>query len=205
VNPLQKTLAIIAFLILAAQTVRHVYVRWFEPRTSVLDKYDQPLKNQIASADSIDELQHRYDSARKQVESARQELSKTGKKLTDDEEKALEPYKSERTLHDTIVEWEEKSKEIHELRFFWLAGLGFYVLGLLTYRKLTRWFGLALLIAAFGEFIYATSPTFLGRSIQEFDRLLIYKLVFSVVSLVLLIVVIWLNRIFAGEAEQTNL
>jgi hypothetical protein len=203
VNALQKTLAIIAFLILATQTVRHTYVRWLEPRTSVLDKYDQPLKNEITSAASVDELLRRYEPVRKQADAAREELSKTGKKITDEQERELEPYKSEHALHNAITEWEERSKEIHELRFFWLAGLAFCVLGFLTYKKLTRWFGLAFLIAGFAEFIYATCPT-LGRGTQEFDRLLVNKLIFSVVSLALLLTFIWLNRIFASEKEQSK-
>ena len=41
---LQKTLAIVAFLVLAPQTLRHAYMLWLEPRGSVLDKYDQPVK-----------------------------------------------------------------------------------------------------------------------------------------------------------------
>lgn len=204
-NALQKTLGIIAFLILSSQTVRHTYVRWFEPRASVLDKYDKPLKDEIASATSIDELLRHYDPVRKQVDAAKQELSKAGKKLTYEEEKDVEPYKSEHALREAITEWEEKSKEIHEIRFFWLIGLAFFVLGLLTYRKVSRWFGLTLLIAAFTEFIYWTSPTFLGANTREFDRLLGHKLTFSVISLILLIVVIWLNRTFTNEAEQSRL
>jgi len=205
VNALQKTLAIIAFLILASQTVRHAYVRWFEPKTSVLDKYDQPLKNEITAATSLDELLRRYEPVRKEVDAARQERSKTGKKITYEEEKELEPYKSAQALRGAINEWEEKSKEIRELRFFWLTGLAFFVLGLLTYKKLTRWLGLALLIVGFAEFIYSTCPTFLGSNTHEFDRLLVNKLALSVVSLVLLVVVIWLNRIFTNEAEQSKL
>jgi len=45
---LLKTLAIIAFLALASQTVRHAYMLWLEPRKSALDKYDQPRKEEIA-------------------------------------------------------------------------------------------------------------------------------------------------------------
>jgi hypothetical protein len=205
VNALQKTLAIIAFLILASQTIRHAYLRWIEPRTSVLDKYDKPLKGEITNAASLDDLLRRYDPVRKQADAVRQELSKTGKKLPYDEEKDLEPYKSEQALREAITEWETKSKEIHEIRFFWLVGFAFFAVGLVTYRRLNRWFGLTLLIAAFVEFIYWTSPTFLGANTREFDRLLDNKVAFSVISLVLLIAVIWLNRIFTNEAEQVRL
>jgi hypothetical protein len=62
---------------------------------------------------------------------------------------------------------------------------------------------LTLLIAGFSEFIYWTSPTFLG-STREFDRLLENKFVFSLLSLVLLMVVIWFLRIFADESEPVQ-
>ena len=58
---LLKTLAILAFVALVVQTVRHAYMLWFEPRGSVLDKYDQPVKSEIGTAASLDELLRRYD------------------------------------------------------------------------------------------------------------------------------------------------
>jgi hypothetical protein len=61
------------------------------------------------------------------------------------------------------------------------------------------------LIAAFAEFIYWTSPTFLGANTREFDRLLANKLAFSLMSLVLLMTVIWLNRIFLDKPEPARL
>ncbi|HEX4603351.1 MAG TPA: hypothetical protein VH724_05105 [Candidatus Angelobacter sp.] len=204
-NALQKTLAIIAFLILASQTIRHAYLRWIEPRSSVLDAYDKPLQDEIKNAASLDELVRRYDPVRKQVEQAKQELSKAGKQLNYGEEMGLEPYKSEHALHEAIAEWEKKSKEIHEIRFFWLAGFAFFAAGLVAYRMRNRWFSLTLLIAAFAEFIYWTSPTFFGANTREFDRLLDNKLAFSIVSLALLIAVIRLNHIFTNEAEQVRL
>jgi hypothetical protein len=205
VNALQKTLAIIAFLILASQTIRHAYLRWIEPRSSVLDKYDKPLHDEITKAASLDELVRRYDPVRQQVDAARQELSKAGKKLTYDEEKDLEPYKSEQALHEAVTEWEAKSQEIHEIRFFWLVGFAFFAVGLVIYKKLNRWFGLTLLIVAFIEFIYWTSPTFLGANTREFDRLLENKVAFSVISLALLLAGIWLNQIFTDKVKQARL
>jgi hypothetical protein len=201
-NALQKTLAIVALLFLTAQTIRHAYILWFEPRGSVLDKYDQPLKDQISAATSLDDLLRKYDGVYKEVKLAKQDAEKAGKEVSSREEMQSEPYKSEHDLRDAITDWETKSKEIRELRFYWFIGFGFFILGLLMYRKLNRWFGLTLLIAAFSEYIYWTSPTFFGRDTREFDRLLVIKLAFSVVSLVLLIGAIWFLRIFADNTEQ---
>ena len=200
---LQKILAIVAFLVLAPQTVRHAYMLWLEPRGSVLDKYDQPMKDQIDAAASLDELVRRYEPLRKQADLAKQELSKTGKELSFRDRTEEEPYKSEQMLGEAIKQWEVRSKETHELRFYWLVGLVISVLGLITYTTWNRWFGLTLLITGFSEFIYWTSPTFLGGT-REFDRLLANKLALSAVSLVLLIAAIRFLGIFTEKPATST-
>ena len=196
---------ILVFLALISQTIRHVYMLWIEPRGSVLDKYDKPRKSEIDAATSLDELMRRYEPVRKQVDEARQARAKAaaepgaGSGVPPYLEEREEPFRSERELSQAIREWEQKSKEIRELWFFWTVGLVVLVLGMVLYRK-NRWFGLTLIIAALAEFIYWTSPTFFGGT-REFDRLLWNKLLFTLVSLVLLIIVIWINRVFATKDQ----
>jgi len=196
-KPMLKTMVIVAFVSLLVQTVRHAYMLWFEPRGSVLDKYDQPVKSEIASAVSLNELLRRYDPVRKQVD----ELSKTSSRPAY-EQAQKEPYKTEQTLRQAIVEWEEKSKEIRAIRLYSLVAAVLFVMGLLVYKKLNRWLGIPLLIAAFAEFIYWTSPTFIGPT-REFDRLLANKLALSIVSLVFLVGAIWFLDIFAEKEESS--
>jgi len=204
-NALQKTLAIVAVVILVSQTVRHAYRLWLEPRGSVLDKYDQPLKGAIENATSLNELLDRYDKVRKQVDEKRRERESQAAQDKDKpylNEYQTEPYKSEHTLRDAITDWERKSAEIRELRSYWVAGLVFLVLGLVAYRKFSRWFGVIFLIVGFSELIYWTSPTFFGPGTREYDRLLVNKLVFSVASLILLFLAIAMNRIFANNNDK---
>ncbi len=201
-SALLKTVAILAFLALLSQTVRHAYIRWLQPRTSVLDKYDRPLRNEITSAQSLDELLRRYDPIRKQVDQARDEREQTGRGLRPFEEPQTEPFKSERQLRGAINEWETRAREIREIRFYWSVGLAFFVLGLACYQKLNRWVGVTLVIAAFSEFIYWTSPTFLGGGVREFDRLLAYKFALSLVSLLLLLLVIRVWRVFESRISS---
>ena len=201
-NALQKTLAIVALLVLVSQTVRHAYVLWLEPRNSVLDKYDRPLKDEIFAATSLDQLLSRYDQAHTAAEAARKEAAKNGQPEPEYKLAETEPFKSERALHEAISQWEARSKEIHALRFYWLVGVALCALGMIVYTLRRRWLGLTFLIAGFTEIIYWTSPTFLGISTREFDRLLGYKLAFSVVSLGLLLVVIMAQGIFANAPAQ---
>jgi len=204
---LEKTIVVLAFLALISQTIRHAYMLWFEPRESVLDRFDKP-KGEIAAATSLDELVRRYEAARKQVEDAREERkqeraqSKTGETEVYADQDS-EPYKSANELHSAIEDWEHKASEIHELRFFWMIGLVLLVVGVVIYKRLNRWIGFTLIIAALGEFIYWTSPTFFGGT-QEFDRLLWNKLVLSLVSLALLGVVVWMIGVFGEDRPATE-
>jgi hypothetical protein len=201
---LEKTLAVLALLILLSQTVRHAYMLWFESRGSVLDRFDQPARSRIEAAKSLDELVRLYEPARKQVDEARQQRTKGGEgQPSYSEQETVEPYKSEIELRQAIVDWEAKAKDIHGIRFYWVVGFVFLVVGSLIYKKWNRWSGLVLLIAAFCEFIYWTSPTFFGPS-QEYDRLLRNKLLLSLVTLVLLIVIIRVNRIFADQQPSAS-
>jgi hypothetical protein len=204
-NALQKTLAIIALLTLVSQSIRHAYRLWLEPRGSALDKYDQPLKDAIENAASLEELLGRYDKVRKEVDEKnqqRREAGEAGKQQPYIDQSQTEPYKSEHALSGAITDWEKKDAEIRELRFYWVVGLALLVLGIVIYRKLSRWFGLTFLIAGFSELIYWTSPTIFGPGTREYDRLLVNKLAFSVASLILLLLVIWMSGIFANKKEQ---
>lgn len=196
---LQRTLAILASLYLVVQTVRHAYLLWLEPRTSVLDKYDQPLKDEIAAAASVEALLGRYEPIRKEVDRIKAERRVADPKARFEDEQEAEPFKSERALRQAISSWEQRAKEIHALRFYWSVGLFLALVGAAFYLRVNRWLGVTFLIVGFAEIIYWTSPTFLGAATQEFDRLLLNKLGLSVVSLVLLGLAIQLLSVFREE------
>ncbi|MDR3565934.1 MAG: hypothetical protein P4N59_31480 [Negativicutes bacterium] len=202
---LERTLAIIALLALGVQTVRHAYMLWFEPRGSVLDKYDQPLSGQITNARSLDELVSRYDSVHKDVVRARLQQQDTDHKPGLIEDIQVEPYKSENMLRTAIQDWEGKAKEVYSLKFYWTIAFCCLALGSVIFKWVNRWLGLTIQIAAFSEFIYWTSPTFLGPTMGEFDRLLKLKLALSAISLVLLLVVIWIQKVFTDQKNHQAL
>jgi hypothetical protein len=178
---LQTTLFIIALLTLLAQTVRHVYVKWVEPTRSVLDKYESPAQGEIKKASSLGDLVKQYDEARK--------------KIPEDENPAeysatISRQKAEaETLRGAIQAWEDKTKQISELRFFWGCGLVLLLLGLLLYKQQYLWLGLTVIITGISEMIWWTSPSFRwGGGSIEFDKLLTNKIAFSLASIILLLI-----------------
>ena len=193
---LQRIMVILTCLCLVGQTIRHVDVLWFQPRTSVLDRYDKPLKDEIAAAATLNELVGRYDTIRKDVDRIKAERRASDPKAEFYGQAEEEPFKSEAALREAIGSWEQRAEEILSLRFYWFVGLILALLGSACYMRINRWLGLTLLIAGFAEFIYWTSPTLWGSSTREFDRLLVNKLVLSLLSLALLAVVVRLLGAF---------
>jgi hypothetical protein len=166
---LQKTLFIIALIILLTQTVRHLYVRWVEPTRSILDKYQPSVKDDIKNANSLEELVKQYEEARKiepDPESQRVDPTNHSRKISE----------TESSLWNAVGEWEKRTKEIFELRFFWCSGLVLLLLGLLCYLQRYPWLGLTIITAGIAEMIWWTSPLFRwGGESREFDKLLTNK------------------------------
>ncbi|HXU35537.1 MAG TPA: hypothetical protein VN937_04185 [Blastocatellia bacterium] len=212
---LQTTLFVVTALILSTQAVRHIYVRCLEPTGSVLDRYEPAVTTDIKKATSLDELVELYDEAHNKVKAAdADEESKdpanvSGSKSEVEPYKSLlksekEPYKSESLLKEAIKDWESKTREVFELRYFWFSGVAFLIIGFLCYWKKLPWLGLTLLIAGFSEMIWATSPSFRGTPQSEFDRLLTNKIVLSLISLVLLLGIGFAVRRIESKRERSD-
>jgi hypothetical protein len=189
---------VFAMLVLATQAVRHVYVRFIEPRTSVLDKFDQTeTQKAIKSARSLDTLVTEYDSARKKTDELDKELKGMEQNKTKDEieviregfrDKYKKEYERESDLKEAIREWETKSKEILELRVFWACGFALLLMGATLQARGFGWLGVSLVVPGIVEMIWWTSPSLrFGGSPLEFDRLLNNKLAFTLVTIAVLV------------------
>ncbi len=181
---LKKTMFIIALVTVVSYTVRHIYARWFDPRTSVLDQFDKSITNEIKNATSLQQLEKLYANAHQQV--LIYDAVDSVKSMEPYKRFELEPYKQESELRTAIVEWEAKSREIFQIRFYWSIGLLLITIGFVLFHKVNPWLGLTILITGFGELVYWTSPTFIGGSL-EYERLLNNKILLSIATLILLI------------------
>jgi len=202
---LKITVFILASLVLTTQAVRHIYVRYLEPRTSVLDKFEETkTKEIIQSATTLSDLVSEYEPARKQVDKLDKEKNLELSKRTRDDyymfeqkwnEDYKQEYKQESELKLAIQDWEDRSKEIQELYVFWSFGFVFFVVGIFMLKKGLDWLGMAFVIPGIVEMIWWTSPSFrFAGSPLEFDRMLDNKLIFTIITLVILIIVWHLNE-----------
>jgi hypothetical protein len=180
---LQIVLVTIALVVAIPQTVRHAYVMWVEPRHSVLTEYETTQK-QIMAAKSLEDLVRLYEEVRAKVKKiGKDEFERD--KLTKEE---AELFERQRTLRSGIEEWERHHKEIYEVHFFWWCGLAVLLVGLGTYYWVNDWLGMAGIICGFAEMTWWTSPSIraLGAEV-EFDRLLLLKFIYSILTFVLLV------------------
>jgi hypothetical protein len=182
------------------QSFRHVFVLLVEPRTSVLDKYE-PAERDLAESHTLDSLVARYDEARQRVEVWEQ--GKSASQIRD--QQGDEPYESADRLRTAIETWEDHHRQIRELHFYWWGGFVCLVAGIAGYRRVHPLLGFAFLLIGFAEMIYWTSPAFRGWSSgDEFERLVQWKLLYSLATLALLLAA-WRNVILpkCGIAEAT--
>ena len=186
----QITLFVLGLMILGTQTFRHVYVKWIEPTSSVLDEYRPPIAEDIAATKDLDELVVLYDAAWKKVQAY--EETATLEDIDLSKRTGREPYESEQTARDAIERWEAQSRSVFQLRFYWLVGLLSIAGGLFAYARVNPWLGMVGIITGFTEMAVWTSPLWHAWGPQaQFQRLLNQKLLLSLVSVALL-VALWL-------------
>ncbi len=186
---LQITLFILGMITIGTQTFRHVYIKWIEPTGSVLDEYREPVEEEIALSEDLDELLALYDEAHNRVQAAGTDVTQPENPF---QRSMREPYRSEQRIRRAIEQWEAQSKRVFELYFYWMLGLASITGGLVAYTRINRWLGMVGIITGFTEMAWWTSPLLRTFGPQgQFERLLSAKLVLSLISAGLL-VALWL-------------
>lgn len=203
---LQITLFIIALVFLSTQSFRHIHVKFFAPKISILDQFDEKVEKQIKESESLDQLLSIYVKEKKKVQEYEADNNSV---ITEPHERqSIEPYKSEYRAKEAIQTWEEHGYAIKKLRFYWSCGALSIFLGLFLYTKIDMWVGMVGLISGFLEMIFWTCPTVFGvfGSRYEFEWLVTNKLVFSLISWCLLLFTWYLLKKLPGKnsAYQTH-
>jgi hypothetical protein len=186
-RPLKILVFLLALVAASAQLARHVYVRWVEDRSSVLQRHERPVKTVIREATSLQALEKRYaaELKRARIEAVANAAKRRAEDPDYDPEAAARADSQVSALRDAIQDWERKTNEIRELWYFWSFGLAALLIGAWSHRRGHSWLGMAFYVLAFAEMRW-TSPSFFGGAEQEFTRLLDHKIGFTSLSLLLL-------------------
>ena len=179
---------IIAVSALSIQTVRHAYLRWIQPQSSILEKYNPSFKNKIKDAESLEALDNEYAKVKKEVDKAELETKNAGREMNRFNK---EPFKTERELKTAIQNWERRSAEIKKTGFFWSCGLIISIAGVLLFIK-CPWFGLSFIIAGISQMIWWISPSFShNEASAEYQRMLENKFFLSLITFAF-VLILWL-------------
>ena len=183
---LQATLFVLVMLVMTTQTFRHVYVKWIEPKGSVLDDFREPVDKDIAESRSLDELKALY--AKAQAAMKAYEQGKPLEEIDLAKRTNRDAYREEAELRAAIERVEAQNRSRFELWFYWLCALLSIGIGVVAYARVNPWVGMVGLISGFVEMAVWTSPLWRSRGPQAgFEHLLTLKLVLSCISMALLV------------------
>ena len=194
--------AVVTMFVLTTQGIRHLYVRYIEPRVSVLDRFEKTdTSKAISQAASLDELVGHYEPAHKKVKALDAEMQKGLAGIEDSDKYRLyetkfreahkSEYEQEAQLGSAIREWEANGIKILEVRAFWIAGALLLIPGSILLGRGAYWLGLSFIIPSVVEMLWWSSPSlsFSGCP-KEFDRLLENKLFLTAITFVV-VIVLW--------------
>jgi hypothetical protein len=183
------TFFIILTIIILTQTIAHFYVKFIIPKESILDKYKDPIDEEIESKQSIEELDNLYIEAKSELDTFNEDNIDNSSDEIDEKRDELEDNLKD--IRNEINNVERKGLQLVELLFYWFIGLILIISGILIYQLLTKWIGTTLLFIGIGEMAICTSPLFNWSNTIGFDFLLNMKLLLSFISL-LIIIFIWI-------------
>jgi len=179
------TLFIISMVVVITQTVRHSYVRGFYNNHSVLDEFEDDVTLEIKSSVSLDSLLVQYEKSHNAVADFKK--NKTEEVLRESSEELNELRSVESKYERAIRDWESKEEKTRELIVFWLAGFLIIVIGIFLYSKNYKWIGLSLILSGVIEMIWWSSPSIANQGANiEFYKLLNIKLIFSIITFIVL-------------------
>lgn len=172
-------------IIVTTQTIRHSYVRGFYNDHSVLDEFENDVTLEIKSSESLDSLLAQYEKSHNVV--ADFEKDKTEEELRESFRELNKLQSVESEYERAIKDWESKEEKIRELIVFWLAGFLIIIVGVFLYSKNYKWVGLSLILSGIIEMIWWSSPSIANQGASiEFYKLLNMKLIFSIITFIVL-------------------
>ena len=185
-----KIVFFLIFMIIAStQTFRHIYVKFIEDTASVLDKYKSGIDAEIEQSEDLDELDKLYGVKNEEIKAYENENPEYKDK---EEYKTLTSDRSK--IQYEIRDTEQFRKSQSKLKFYWIAGFCCVVFGCASYFFISKWVGLGSLISGFFEMIIWTSPLWDISNTLAYSELLNSKLMFSFLTLIVLMGVWLLNE-----------
>ena len=189
---LQITFLIIFSSILSVQAIRHVHLYAYGFEESILASYQEffGMKKEIQLEASTDELLAEYEASTEKIKELRD--SDPTKKLHQMRQENAELFARSDALGTELRQREARARELRDIWLFSIAGYVLIGLGSLLYARGYDWVGMSLILPGFLELVWWSAPSFsVGGALQEYDLLLVNKIILTVIAFVL-IYTLWL-------------
>ena len=184
---LQITALIIFGCIFSTQAIRHVHVYTIGFEESILAPAESfyQMKEAVRMEESTEELLSEYETTNATIKELRKEESAVDQFTL--RQQHLDLFARNETLASELRQREEATREIRDIWIFSCAGIVLIGIGVLCYTRGYEWPGMSLILPGFLELMWWSAPSFtLGGAVQEFETLLVNKIILTVISFVLL-------------------
>ena len=193
-----KIVFFLIFMIIAStQTFRHIYVKFIEDTASVLDKYKSGIDAEIEQSEDLDELDKLYGVKNEEIKAYENENPEYKDK---EEYKTLTSDRSK--IQYEIRDTEQLKKSQSKLKYFWIAGFCCVLFGCVSHFFTSKWISLGSLISGFSEMTIWTSPLWDISNTLAYSELLNSKLIFSFLTLIVLMGVWFLNEKYIDKTVK---
>ena len=189
---LQITFLIIFGSILSVQAIRHVHLYAYGFEESILASYQEffGMKKEIQLEASTDELLAEYEASTEKIKQLRD--SDPTKMIRQMRQENAELFARSDALGKELRQREARARELRDIWLFSIAGYVLIGLGSLLYARGYDWVGMSLILPGFLELVWWSAPSFsVGGALQEYDLLLVNKIILTVIAFVL-IYTLWL-------------
>ena len=184
---LQVTFLIIFSCALSTQAIRQVHQYIYGYEESIIASAEEffEMKEEIKLEASTDELLAEYEASQKEIRQLRE--SDTTKEQFQLRQENAELFARIDALRTELQQRELMARELRDIWIFSIAGFILIGLGSLLYSRGYGWVGMSLILPGFLELIFWSSPSFsLGGALQEYELLLVNKIILTIIAFVLL-------------------
>ena len=202
----QATLFVIILSVLCVQAVRHVHLYIFGYEEPIVAPFDQffEMEREIQLEGSTDDLLEEYQQTRQEIDALLD--ADPEKEYFEVQRENQELFARNSALSSELMLRQSRETELRDMWLFSIAGYVLIAFGMILYTRGLAWVGMALIAPGLIELMWWSSPSFtLGGAVQEYELLLINKILLTLIAIAVTISLWLLSRTKAPLVQSGSL
>lgn len=196
----QTTLFVILISILCVQAVRHLHLYIFgyeEPIVAPFEEYFG-LEREIQLEGSTDDLLSEYEETQAEINALLD--ADPASEYFEVQRENEELFARNSALSNELLSRQRRETELRDMWLFSVAGFVLIAFGSILYARGLTWIGMSIVAPGLVELVWWSAPSFtFGGAIQEYELLLINKILLTAIAIAVTVVLWILSR--AKEAR----